>query len=336
MGLEAFDLAGYLRARAPDARPTGADAEWLLRCRRCGGAEHLYVNVAKRCGHCFRCGWSPGAIDLVAALEDLPRAHVAAQVLGPGARDGRPVLAALENLRQRVLGAGARNPRASEAGQEIELPAAYLTLAVRYDLETEASLAPYRGYLARRRVPEARIARHQIGCALVGRYAGRVILPVHLEGRLVAFQARDITGRSKVKYLGPAGARLGEALFNLDHARVLPSIVLCEGIISAICAGENAVASFGKSLKPVQRALLAEAGRPVTILFDAAKTDTGARDAHLEAEIAAQALHRAGVPVRIARLQRGDPADVAPEEVGAAIAFARGFDPLTQIVRALD
>jgi len=276
MGLEAFDLAGYLRARAPDARPTGADAEWVLRCPRCGGVEHLYVNVAKRCGHCFRCGWSPGAVDLVAALDGVPRAQAAARVFGPGAQEGRTVLAELEELRQRVRGAGARTARASEAAPEIELPTAYLSLSVQHDLQTEVSLAPYRAYLARRRVPEARIARHQIGCALVGRYTGRVILPVHLDGRVVAFQARDITGRSKAKYLGPPGARLGDALFNLDAARRFPSIVVCEGIISAICAGENAVASFGKALKPNQVALLVEAARPVTILFDSAKAETGA------------------------------------------------------------
>jgi len=332
MGLEAFDLAGYLRARAPDARPTGADGEWLLRCRRCGGAEHLYVNVTKRCGHCFRCGWSPGAIDLVAVLEGVPRAQAAARVLGPGAQEGRPALAELEALRQRVRGAGARTARASEPVPEIELPTAYFSLALQHHLEIEASLAPYRAYLARRRVPEARIARHQIGCALVGRYAGRVILPVHLDGRVVAFQARDITGRSKAKYLGPPGARLGDALFNLDAARRFPSIVVCEGIISAICAGENAVASFGKALKPNQVALLVDAGRPVTVLFDSAKHDTGAAGAHAEAELAAAKLHRAGLAVRIARLERGDPADNSSDVVTNAISEAEAFDRLRRFL----
>ncbi len=324
-GLGSFDLAAYLRERAPGAKPTGAPLEWLHRCPRCSGAEHLYINIEKRCGHCFRCGWSPGLVDLLAELEHRPRREILARIARHAAPRRDPDL---EALRARVLALGARWPAPRVGAPALPLPDAYIPLAAHHDGATERALGPFRDYLARRRISEDHIARHRIGCALVGRYQGRVILPVFTEGRLFTYQARDITGRAPAKYLGPPGAALGQVLFNLDHARRYPQIVLCEGIISALCAGPDAVASFGKALKPGQVALLAHAGRPVTVLYDAAKAKTGAAAAHAEAHAAAERLQRAGLTVRIARLQCGDPADHPPEVVRDALAVAVPLDPL--------
>ncbi len=215
------------------------------------------------------------------------------------------------------------------------LPDAYVPLAVRHDTSTERALAPFRAYLARRHIPPDAIAAHRIGCVLVGRYAGRVILPVLDGGVVVAYQARDITGRARAKYLGPPGLRLGEVLFNLDQARSHERIVVCEGIVSALCTGPDAVASFGKTLKPGQVVRLIEARRPVVILFDAAKAATGAADAHAEAETAAARLHRAGLQAFVARLQEGDPADNPRDVVRAAIEAAAPFDPLARVRRQL-
>ena len=331
MSFDRFDLAGYLRRQVPAARAVGDGQEWLLTCPRCLGAEHLYVSTAKRCAHCFRCDWSPGVIDLLAAIEGRPREEI---LLRLRVRPGAPTLPALERLRERVLGAGARlPPREAPDLPAIPFPPGYVSLARRHDDATERALAQYRAYLAGRRVPQACITRHRIGCAIVGRYAGRVIFPV-LEGeRLVGLQARDVTGRSPLKYLGPAQGRLGATLFNLEDARAYPRIVLCEGIISALCTGPDAVASFGKSLKPAQIALLVGASRPVVVLYDAAKPGTGARDAHREAEAAAERLHRAGLPALVARLSVGDPAENPPEVVRQAIAEARPFDPLAGLRR---
>ncbi len=326
-----FDLAGYLAGGGADAKPAGAGPEWLARCPRCGAPEHLYINTEKRCGHCFRCGWSPGLIDLVAGIEGRPRGEIASRL----ARHHPSPLPSLAQLREGVHLAGAR-PCSAHDAPIVACPDGYIALHRRHDPSTERMLAPYRRYLERRSIPEEAIVRHRIGCAVLGRYAGRVILPVLSAGHLVAYQARDITGRSPIKYLGPPGMRLGEALFNLDHARGFARIVLCEGIISAICAGPDAVASFGKALRPGQLALLSRAGRPVVVLYDAAKVATGALDAHREAEAAAARLHAAGVPSFIARLQAGDPADNAPEVVRRVISEAAPFDGLSPIRRQLE
>ena len=333
MTIASFDLGGYLGARVRGARAGAGSDEWCLPCPRCGGREHLYVNADKRCGHCFRCGWSPGLLDLLGELEGLPRAEIARRI---GEQDEASTLPALAALRQRVLGLGARAMQPHPfASPEMALPDAYVPLAMRHDTTTERALAPFRAYLERRRIPPDATATHRIGCALLGRYEGRVILPVLDSGVVVAYQARDITGRARAKYLGPPGLRLGEVLFNLDLARTHDRIVVCEGIVSALCTGPDAVASFGKTIKPGQLVRLTKARRPVVILFDAAKAATGAADAHVEAEAAASRLHRAGLQAFVARLQAGDPADNPHEVVRAAIETAAPFDPLARVRRQL-
>lgn len=323
-----FDLAAYLAERAH--RRTGVATEWILACPRCGGHEHLYVNVEKRCGHCFRCDWSPGLVELVAELEGLAPADVRQRLGTEGDREARP---GLDDLRARIV--GPEEPADSEpASHELAWPREYVPLAEKHDVTFEKLLAPFRAYLARRGIAEVSIARHRVGCALLGRYAGRVIFPVLRDDRLVALQARDITGRSPAKYIGPPGSRLGEHLFNYDDARRFSRIILCEGIISALHAGDDAVASFGKTLKPGQLALLVQAARPVVVLFDAAK-DSGAVAAEAEAIRAASTLHESGVPAFIARLPRGDPADTPPDVVRAVVEAAEAYDPLRRLRRRL-
>ncbi len=332
MRVAAFDLAAYLGERAPAARASDPTGEWCLPCPRCGGREHLYVNVEKRCGHCFRCDWSPGLIDFLAELEGRPRTEIARRI---GARDEAAAPSNLASLRDRVRALGARAILPLPSASPIPLPEAYIPLAPRHSEPTEHALAPFRAYLAKRRISPTAVGEHRIGCALLGRYAGRVVFPVLAGTAVVAYQARDITGRSRLKYFGPEGQQLGRVLFNLDRAREHDRIVVCEGIISALCAGTDAVASFGKTLKPRQVALLAAAGRPVVVLFDAAKAATGAGDADREAEEAASRLHRAGVQAFVARLEHGDPADNAPEVVRRAIDRAAPFDSLFGLRRRL-
>lgn len=322
MQIRDFDLVDYLRQHAPTARPSGARGEWVLPCLVCGGREHLYVSTEKRCAHCFRCGWSPGLIELLARAEKRPEGEIRERLR---ARTPAAALQGLEQLRARVLATGARRLHRSSRPPATPYPDGYIPLGARHDSDTERALAPFRGYLAQRRVPADVIARHAIGCALLGRYAGRVILPVLEEGRLVTFQARDITGRTRAKYLGPTGAPLGEVLFNLDEARTHAQIILCEGIISAICTGPDAVASFGKTLKPVQVALLVRAGRPVIVLYDAAKPEPQALDATREAIEAARHLRRAGVEVSLGSLPWGDPADHPREDVRRIVDGAPPF-----------
>jgi len=176
-------------------------------------------------------------------------------------------------------------------------------------------------------------------------FSGRVLIPVFdLEGTLVTFQGRDITGEAEKKYLFPP--RLpGTArfLYNGHNAwRTKPShIVMGEGAFDVIAiqralnkdrafAGIIPVGSFGKTLSlssstgPCQLdSLLTLRKRGlqiITILWD------GEAEALTSACTAARELTRHQFQVRIAFMPKGkDPAEVSPATVLKSIRSARPY-----------
>jgi DNA primase len=88
-----------------------------------------------------------------------------------------------------------------------------------------------------------------------------VIIPIYdLDGELVSFQGRDITGTAAKKYLFPPGfASTGKYLYNGHNANMSQSAVLCEGAFDVFAAKKAldedvtmrdivAIGSFGKHL----------------------------------------------------------------------------------------
>lgn len=58
----------------------------------------------------------------------------------------------------------------------------------------------------------------------------------------------------------------GDVIYNADVAFKLPLVVLVEGVPDAMTLGENAVATFGKSLTPVQKGILVQKLKPEQVL----------------------------------------------------------------------
>lgn len=162
-------------------------------------------------------------------------------------------------------------------------------------------------------------------------YSGRVIIPIfNLDGELVSFQGRDITGTSEKKYLFPPGfASTGSIIYNGQNAYGAVEICMGEGVFdvmaihkafkadSALC-NVIAVGSFGKSLSfgdessQLARFIdLKNAGlKRVTIMWDG--EDRALKDA-IEA---GQLLKSIGLSVRIAVLPKNkDPNEVSEEMV---------------------
>ena len=177
-------------------------------------------------------------------------------------------------------------------------------------------------------------------------FSGRIIIPIYdIDGKLVTFQGRDITGLSETKYLFPPRLpSTGRYIYNAHRAKAegWSHLVMGEGAFDVIATqaaidgdrswrGLGAVGSFGKNLSldfepgmPTQlQALmeLKEAGvHTITILWD------GEKSALSSAVKAAEKLSRYGFTVRIAFLPRGkDPAEVSPEIVRKSIASAMTY-----------
>ena len=67
-------------------------------------------------------------------------------------------------------------------------------------------------------------------------YASRIIIPIYdLEGTLVSFQGRDITGQSERKYLFPPGySSTGKYLYNGHNAIHARHVIICEGVFDVM------------------------------------------------------------------------------------------------------
>lgn len=102
-------------------------------------------------------------------------------------------------------------------------------------------------------------------------YKFRIIAPIFFEGKLVSYQGRDITEKSKLKYKAcPKELEARDhkhCLYGLDLVEG-DSVVVCEGITDTWRLGPGAVATFGVEYTTAQLKLLTRFRRRF-ILFDA-------------------------------------------------------------------
>lgn len=162
-------------------------------------------------------------------------------------------------------------------------------------------------------------------------HAKRVIIPVFdLDGMMVTFQGRDVTGVHPKKYLFPPGLPgTGQHLFNGMNVRDTKRIVIGEGAFdvmaiklafdqSADLRDVVAVGTFGKHLsgggpesQEAKFQVLKDRGvEDVTIMWDG---EIAATDSAIDA---GTMLRKLGLRVRVAMLPRDkDPNEVAPSVV---------------------
>lgn len=162
-------------------------------------------------------------------------------------------------------------------------------------------------------------------------YSSRVVIPIYdLEGTLVSFQGRDMTGTSEKKYLFPPGfASTGKYLYNGHNAVGAKRIVICEGVFDVmatkIALDEEIglrevvpVGSFGKHLSNGlendqigQLIKLKERGlKEVTFMWD------GEAKAISAAIKSALVTNRIGLISKVATLPKGkDPNEATIVEV---------------------
>lgn len=160
-------------------------------------------------------------------------------------------------------------------------------------------------------------------------YSGRIIIPIYdLDGDLVSFQGRDITGSADKKYLFPPGfASTGTHLYNGYNAIGVEHVVLGEGVfdVAAIKVAFDAdvslrdivpVGSFGKHLSHgdensqlAKLVALKEKGlRIATFMWD------GEKRAIHDAVKAAQLVASIGLVARVALLPKGKDPNECPAQ----------------------
>jgi len=116
-------------------------------------------------------------------------------------------------------------------------------------------------------------------CGIKGRYKNRIKIPIYDENdKFIGYASRDITGKSKYRYLFDKGMGKSKYVYNLNNVRNqknLENIILVEGFFSVFMLYEygikNAVSSMGCRLSERQYELLEKEGKDgklIKILFD--------------------------------------------------------------------
>lgn len=135
--------------------------------------------------------------------------------------------------------------------------------------------------------------------------SGRIIFPDYdADGNVTYWVARSYVNH-KVKYKNPPDSDASSTIYNLVRASSYDSVVITEGVISAIRSGYNAVATYGKGVTKRQIEMLASvAWDHYYIALDG--------DAVHEALKVGESLQRCGYSVSLVQFDYNeDPASVS-------------------------
>jgi hypothetical protein len=159
-------------------------------------------------------------------------------------------------------------------------------------------LPRHRKYLAGRKFDPEDVALTWglLGTGPVGEYRNRIIIPIFLEGKMVSYQGRDITGKSDLKYKACAMenevVHHKHTLYGID---LVPgdTAVIVEGAADAWRLGPGAVATFGTGFTIPQLNLFCRKFTRAFLLFD---PEPSAQD---RADRAANLLSARGIDVEV-------------------------------------
>jgi len=335
---DALDLEFWCEREGIEFKPTRGSSGPQLNLRECpvcGDRRYrVYMNAETGAGNCFVCNETFSKLKFIKAYLGLEWRevfkHVQEVLLEQGWRPKRTITAAVEMKEEIVLPLSV--PLPTEDGQNL----VYLE---RRGIDGE--LARY-FHLRFCREGWWRY-RNDVGSTVAQPFDNRVIIPVFdLDGTLVTFQGRDITGTSDRKYLFPATLPgTGRFLYNGQNAVKARRVVMGEGAFDVIALKKALdedvnlrdvvpVGSFGKHLSYGTSDGNDQLGRflqlrrdgleEVTIMWD------GEEKALLSALDAASLIHRIGVKVRIALLPPGkDPNEVDGSVVRQVFYEAKTF-----------
>jgi len=284
-----FDVIAYLDAQnVMHSTEKNVSPGWTgIRCRYPSCADnsnHLGINLKSGLHKCFKCGHKGGPEQLVMLIE---------QCQYPQAKD-----------RVREFSTGILGPA---EGPEIVGTFMLPKFAAQQPAPAHVKYLHDRGYDPGQLVS-------QYGVSFTGpvswvntsqgqvQYPWRIVIPIYIDGVIVNFTSRDITGRASSKYkMAPDGIALRpgrDVVYNIDNTS--RCIACVEGPFDVWRIGYGAVAVLGTVFTEEQLALIT-ARRPerVYVIYDP--------DASEIAEHLAARLIRLVPQVDILYLDQGDP-----------------------------
>ncbi len=246
-------VRSYVLRSGLNARPgleKGKYPSFELDCPSCGKEQHVSMRESSGKWHCFHCMAGGTFASFISLVERIPFND------------------AVIKIKQQDLSRGT-------GGDVTKLDAIMESAEEDADLVT-CSLPPDMIYLRTHPYLESRLVspeetqRHHFGMCVTGYYRGRIIIPIFERGDPVGFVARDFTGTPTFgrKILNPT-ISMSMMVWNLDTTLKHKRIVACEGVFSALRAGDDAVALFGKNFARYQAYKLRDNGvKELVLMFD--------------------------------------------------------------------
>jgi hypothetical protein len=130
----------------------------------------------------------------------------------------------------------------------------------------------HKKYLRKRNFDPYRIEKEfdLYGTELLGSYCLRIIAPIYYGGKLISYQARDITGKQKLRYKTCEKDKEiifhKDILYNQDNCK--SRAVIVEGITDVWRLGKGACATFGTGWRQSQLLEMIKLFNHIFILYD--------------------------------------------------------------------
>jgi DNA primase len=178
---------------------------------------------------------------------------------------------------------------------------------------TKTLLPAHRSFLLKRGFePDLIFRKYDLSCIdRIGKWKFRLVIPIIMNNRLVAWTTRDITGLSDRPYKNAPKVEcaipIKSCLYNIDTVK--DSVIVTEGPLDVWTLGEATVCTFGIKYTRSQVHLLTRKAKKAHILFDS--------DAIVEASALAFDLSAHMQHVEVLELESGDPADMNEQDVRA-------------------
>lgn len=344
--IETIDIQGWLDnegVRYKTARGASGRQLNVKECPVCGNANwKVYLNADTGLGNCFH-----GDCETRFNKWSFIKAQLGADNRG-----------AVEHIKKVAAEQGWRPPKITAAPS---VDHATLKLPLSYALPIEGRNLKYldnrnigaavTAYFGLRYCHEGKFWWKEEGRSRFQDYSKRIIIPVFdLQGELVSFQGRDITGTADKKYLFPPGfASTGSILYNGHNAAGAERVCVGEGVfdVAAIKIALDddmalrdvvPIGTFGKHLSSgdedsqlAKLMVLKDKGlKQITFMFDG---EPKAIEAGITAGLQ---CHGIGLVARLAVLPAGkDPNEVAPRVVREAFWRATVINPASAIALRL-
>jgi len=286
-----LDVWGWIDRQFPEYREYGNPVTDLqVDCPFCGDdrKQHLHVSIDKQAAHCFRCGYSSNWIDLVMRVTGLPY-HLAIGELYVPPKIREDFANEIRAKLSPVL-----TGHKDEYLDGFSLPEDFELLDYPHPAKSALDSAAKR-YMLGRGFSSWYWRRYRLGTAPSQGY--RVIIPIERD----YWQGRAIHNWDRPKYKNPK-AEARHVIFNSIALELYDQVVICEGALSAMAVGENAVALIGKepTQEKIERLLNAPVNEYIVTL------EPGAFSTMRKL---LDALSRGGKSVEIWNYIEGDPAD---------------------------